>query len=102
MFDFDSEAVRTLCRAILTLETEAECRAFLEDICTITELQDMTQRLTAARLLSEGSNYQNISEKLGLSTATIARVNRCLNYGTGGYRTVLERMKDSGSVVENK
>ncbi|MBO4327267.1 MAG: helix-turn-helix domain-containing protein [Clostridia bacterium] len=92
MFNFDTEAVDRLCAAILSLETTEECKAFLEDLCTISEVQDMTQRLTAAKLLSEGKNYQQISEQLGVSTATISRVNRCLNYGAGGYETVLGRI----------
>ena len=92
MFNFNTEAVDRLCEAILSLETAEECKAFLEDICTISEVQDLSQRLTAAKLLREGKNYQQISEQLGISTATISRVNRCLNYGPGGYKTVLDRI----------
>jgi TrpR-related protein YerC/YecD len=67
-------------------------------------VQDLSQRLTAAMLLRQGRNYQQISDELGLSTATISRVNRCLNYGAGGYETVLERIlkTEGGAADENK
>lgn len=83
-----------LCRAILSLQTPEECAAFLDDICTIRELQDLTQRYSVAILLDEGKNYQDISRETGASTATISRVNRCLNYGSRGYRTVLDRREE--------
>ena len=92
-FDYNSEMVDRLCAALLTLKTPEECRAFLADVCTIGELQDIAQRLTAAQLLSRGRNYQQICAELGVSTATISRVNRCLNYGAGGYKTVLARLE---------
>ncbi len=78
--------------AILSLKTKDECRAFFDDICTIKELQDLMQRLQVALMLSKGMNYQEISNRTSVSSATISRVNRCLNYGEGGYVTVLERM----------
>ena len=83
-----------LCRAILSLKTEEECGAFLDDICSIRELQDLVQRYSVALLLDEGENYQEISKATGASTATISRVSRCLNYGSSGYRTVLDRRKE--------
>ena len=79
--------------ALLALKTEEECIAFLEDICTIKEIQDISQRLVVARMLNEGEKYQNIEKETGASTATISRVNKCLAYGSGGYKTVLERMQ---------
>ena len=88
-----TEENRSFFRAILSLETEEECAAFFEDVCTIKEIQDISQRLAVADMLNEGEKYQTIEEKTGASTATISRVNKCLNYGTGGYRTILERMK---------
>ena len=78
--------------AILSLKTKDECRAFFDDICTIKELQDLMQRLQVALMLSKGMNYQEISNSTSVSSATISRVNRCLNSGEGGYVTVLERM----------
>ncbi len=94
MKNFDSETAAKLYRAILSLKTEEECRAFFEDVCTIKEIADMSQRLDAAMLLDAGQNYQKIGDALGISTATISRVSRCLNYGTGGYRMVIARLKE--------
>ena len=82
-----------LMQALLALETREECHAFLEDICTIKEMQDIAQRLEVAFMLDEGKNYQEISKATGASTATISRVKKCLVYGSGGYRTALERIK---------
>lgn len=84
-------------RGVLTLQTEAECRAFFDDVCTIKELEALAQRFQVAQFLASGKNYNEINEQTGVSTATICRVNKCLNYGDGGYRTVLERMKRSGN-----
>ena len=80
----------TLFDAVLKLKTKEDCRKFFEDVCTIKELQDVTQRLEVASLLKQGNNYQEVSKKTGASTATICRVNKCLNYGSGGYNIVLE------------
>ena len=88
-----SEAARRLYTAILNLKTEQECAAFFEDICSIKELQDISQRLEVAAMLHEGKNYQEVSRETGASTATICRVNKCLNYGSGGYRLAMERLK---------
>ena len=82
---------KELFEAILSLSSEEECAAFFEDICTIKELQDLSQRWCVARMLSQGEKYQNIEEKTGASTATISRVNKCLNYGSGGYRTIIDK-----------
>ena len=84
-----------LFKAILSLKNEEEVRKFLEDVCTVKEIADMAQRLDAAILLDQGCNYQQIGETVGISTATISRVSRCLNYGPGGYRTVIARLKES-------
>ena len=89
-----TEENRRLFRAILTLKTEDECAAFFEDICTIKEIQDLSQRLEVASMLNCGEKYQKIEETTGASTATISRVNKCLNYGSGGYKTVLERIEE--------
>jgi len=81
-------------KAVLSLENEEECKAFFDDICTIKELQDMTYRLEVARMLTEGKVFNEISRETGSSSATIGRVNKCLNYGPGGYKTVLDRLKE--------
>ncbi len=77
--------------AILKLSTVDECRKFFEDVCTIKEIEDLSQRLEVANLLIEKKNYQEISKLTGASTATISRVNKCLNYGKGGYKIVLDK-----------
>ena len=94
MQTYYSEAVDALFRSILLLESAEECRAFFEDLCTIKELQDMAQRLETARLLYSGKNYQEISKQVGISSTTISRVSRCLNYGGGGYETVIVRLEE--------
>lgn len=81
-----------LFKAILSLKTEDECYAFFEDLCTVSELREMAKRLTAARMLNNNYIYSDISEKTGLSTATISRVNRCLKYGNDGYAEILRRL----------
>ena len=94
MTSFHIENFDELFEAILKLKSVEDCRRFFEDVCTIKELQDITQRLEDARLLKEGYNYQSISKETGASTATISRVNKCLNYGSGGYGIVLEDKGD--------
>ena len=81
-------------RAVLSLRTEKECYAFFEDICTVSELLAIAQRLQVARVLSEEARYQDICDRTGASSATISRVNRALHYGEDGYALVLERLKN--------
>lgn len=85
----------TLYRAVLTLRDEDECRRFFTDLCTVAELKAMEQRLEVAQLLSEGRIYNDILERTGASSATISRVNRALQYGADGYKTVLPRLEGS-------
>lgn len=89
----NNKSVDRLFETILGLKDMDECRAFFEDVCTIKEITDMSQRLDTAYLIDEGLSYQAISERIGVSTATISRVSRCLNYGAGGYRAVIDRSK---------
>lgn len=84
--------VDALFEAILTLDSVDECYRFFEDLCTVKELTDISQRLRAARMLAAGENYADICRVTGMSTATISRVNKCLEYGDGGYRTIIERL----------
>lgn len=84
-------------QAVLSLETVEDCREFFQDICTIKELQALSQRFRVACLLDSGSNYLEVSNATGASSATISRVNRCLNYGSG-YRRALEQMKKAGKL----
>ena len=94
MAPFNTPSIDRLFEVILQLKDMDECHKFFEDICTIKEVQDMAQRLDAAVLLDEGAGYQAISEQVGISTATISRVSRCLNYGSGGYRMAIDRLKE--------
>ena len=94
MNGFSIENYDSFFSAVLKLKTVEECRHFFEDICTISELNSISQRLDVARMLKAGECYREISEKTGASTATISRVNKCLLYGDGGYDTVLSREDD--------
>ena len=95
MANLHSSAVDTLFRAVLNLESIEECYTFFEDVCTINELRDMAQRFEVALLLDKGCNYQQIAAKTNVSTATISRVSRCLNYGEGGYQAAIDKLKKS-------
>ena len=97
MSNWVSEDVKELFRAIVSLETEEECRMFFEDACTVREIIEIAQRLKVAKLLRSKTSYSAINQETGVSSATISRVSRCLDYGTGGYQLVLERLeKESG------
>ena len=89
--NMDTE-LEELLRALLVLTGKEEAKALLDDLCTPKEVQAMAQRLQVARLLREGRTFTDIAERTGASSATIARVNRCLQAGPGGYRTVLDRL----------
>lgn len=90
----ESEEIDSLFRAVLALKDVNECYRFFEDLCTIPELKSIAQRWDVARQLDRGITYQEISQELNASTATISRVNRCISYGAGGYRMMLDRMKE--------
>ena len=79
-------------KAILSLETVEECMCFFDDLCSMAEIKAMEQRFEVAVLLSKGLVYNEILEKTGASSATISRVNRCLQYGANGYTTAFERL----------
>jgi TrpR-related protein YerC/YecD len=81
-----------LCKAFLTLKTPSECKRFLRDLCTITEMRAMTERFQVARLIDEGVPYREISKKTGMSTTTITRIAEWLRHGKKGYSLVLKRM----------
>ena len=99
MNKYNNASVARLYRAIRLLHSEAECRAFFEDLCTIKELSDMAQRFETAILLDEGQSYQSISEKVNISSATISRVNRALCYGSDGYKTAIQKLKANGEIT---
>ena len=81
-----------LFRAILLLKNEKEGYSFFEDLATINEVKELSQRLEVARMLNDDSTYEEIANKTGASSATISRVKRCLNYGADGYKLILGRM----------
>ena len=90
-----SEAMDKLFESFLKLKTLEECYAYFEDLCTVKELSDMSQRLEVAKLLDQGLSYQKITEQVDVSTATIGRVSKCLNYGAGGYQTILKKLEET-------
>ena len=79
--------------AVLSLENREECYQFFEDVCTVNEILDLAQRFDVACMLTQGKIYTEISKETGASTATISRVNKCLNYGSGGYRSALDKLQ---------
>ncbi len=92
-----NETTDALFDAILSLETREECYNFFEDLCTVKEISDMAQRLEAAKLLLSGSTYDQIVKTVEISTATISRINRCIQYGSGGYRNTIEKLEAKDS-----
>ena len=90
----ENESFKLLVKAFLSLEDEKECADFLEDIMTRKEMMDIAQRLMVAKKLSEQVVYNKIVDETGASTATISRVNRSYNYGTGGYAKILDKIKE--------
>lgn len=93
MSNMKSAEIQDFFKAILTLENLGECEKFFEDICTIKELDAISQRLNVAKMLDKGIVYTEIAQKTGASTATITRVNRAKNFGAGGYDLVLEKLE---------
>jgi TrpR-related protein YerC/YecD len=73
--------------AILSLETREECYNFFEDLCTVKEISDMAQRLEAAKMLLDGRTYDQIVKAVEIS------INRCIQYGSGGYRETIEKVR---------
>ena len=89
----ENETTDALFDAILHLESREECYKFFADLCTIKEISDMAQRLEAAKMLLAGSTYEQIVRKVSISTATISRINRCIQYGEGGYQDIIKKTK---------
>ncbi len=89
------EKLDFLFSAILTLDSVEDCYNFFEDLCTVSELQEMSRRMQAARMLRANAVYAEIAAQTGLSTATISRVNRCLKYGSDGYNKVLDNLEQN-------
>lgn len=91
------ETTDELFRAILSLKNLDECYEFFEDLCTMKELADMAQRIETAQMLLAGKTYEQIVKSVEISTATISRINRCIQYGTGGYEKILARIAEQGA-----
>ena len=94
MYDSKVKSAETdeLYKAIMSLQSQEECYRFFDDLCTFGEINAMAQRFHVAQLLEEGKTFAQISEETGASSATITRVNKCITYGSDGYKLVLERM----------
>lgn len=88
--------------AILSLNDTGECYAFFEDICTVSEIKSLAQRLHVANMLRQGRTYTEICDATGISTATISRVNRALEYGADGYKLVLDRLATAGLLPDTR
>ena len=88
------EKLEFLLRGILTLDNIDECYHFFEDLCTVSELQEMSRRLLAAKMLKDNYIYTEIAQQTGLSTATISRVNRSLHYGKDSYWELFRKLKE--------
>ena len=91
------ENYEKLYKAVLSLKDEKECADFFEDLFTFQELTSIAQRLKIASQISKGKSYNEVNKLMGVSTTTICRVGRSLNYGTGGYKMVLDRLDDDNA-----
>lgn len=92
--DKEKKNMEQFYKAVLTLKDEDECRRFFDDVATIREVIDLSARLEVARMLDSGAVFSEIGRETGASSATISRVNKCLTYGDGGYKTVIDRLKE--------
>lgn len=91
--DFRSQTHK-LYKAVLSIKDIDECESFFSDLFTMQELESLVQRLDVAKALLDGKNYNDISREIGVSTATIGRVAKCIKYGDGGYKTVISRLAE--------
>ncbi len=89
-----NDSLNQLLKAIVSIENTEECEKFLEDICTVQELEKMAQRLEAAKLLLQGKTYEQVIEETQISSTTLSRVSRCLKYGNGGYKLIIEKQEE--------
>ncbi|MCQ2447149.1 MAG: YerC/YecD family TrpR-related protein [Clostridia bacterium] len=93
MINFHTPSIDRLFETFVNLKSIEECYQYFEDLCTVKEIQDMAQRLDAAIMLSEGARYQQIVKEVNISSATVCRVSKCLNYGAGGYKNAIEKLR---------
>lgn len=90
----DTEYGKFLVQALVQLDTAGDARAFLQDLLTPRELEDISQRLEVARMLDQGQPYLKVQKQTGASSTTVSRVSKCLNGEVGGYRWMLDRMDE--------
>ncbi len=91
--ELDNEFTDQLFEAILLLEDKDECISFFKDIATAGEIKELSHRLEVARMLRDNYTYNQIVEDTGVSTTTISRVKRVLEYGAGGYDLILDQLE---------
>ena len=89
-----AQMLKLLCETILNCKTQEDLEMLLEDLCTYKEVEQMAQRVAAAVMLKEGKTYAEVIEKTEISSATLSRVSRCVQYGSGGYEKFLPQKKD--------
>lgn len=99
--NIENEMIDVFFEALSLVHTREEYYRFFEDICTVGELNAIAQRLEVAKMLANEQTYTHIAEVTGASTATISRVKKCLNYGSDGYKIVLERLKEKEEDEQN-
>lgn len=87
-----SKTSEKLFEALSHVDSPEEARDFLDDLCTIKEIEEMSQRLDAAKLLLKGLTYDEVIKKTGISSATLSRVSRCIQYGSGGYKKIIDKL----------
>lgn len=87
----DKQLLNELYEALLNVDNKKEMALFLDDLCTIKELESMAQRLKAAKMLLEDKTYNEIVEETEISSATLARVSKCVRYGKGGYKKIISK-----------
>jgi TrpR-related protein YerC/YecD len=98
MEQWQTPAVDNLCRALAGLESPAEAAALLRDLCTLSEIEALSHRLAAAKLLARGRPYAEVAQQVGASTTTVTRVAHWLHHGEGGYAIALERLGTTAPV----
>lgn len=90
---FQSQEIDELFDAFISLDSKEECYRFFEDLVTVKELQAMSQRWQVAKCLDAKMTYLDIEAKTGASAATISRINRCMAYGSDGYKNMIDKLK---------
>ena len=89
-----NEGMEELMQAILSIKDMEQCRAFFSDLCTVQELKAFSQRLQVAKRLLEGQTYERIRSEVGVSSATITRISAELQFGAGGYSSVISALQE--------